>query len=143
LEKFLSHEYASVSLVYNKFISALQYNPVKETILPANFLSELSVEADDHGQDVKNIREEYLIEPSAKSIVDVLLKSFVEDKIRGAVISNEAGEHSARMMAMRNATENASDIIYEMTLLRNKLRQEKITYELLDMITAKESVENN
>ena len=63
--------------------------------------------------------------------------------MRDTVLSNEAGEHSARMMAMKNATDNATDLIYDLTMERNKLRQTKITYELLDMITAKESVEAN
>jgi F-type H+-transporting ATPase subunit gamma len=64
----------------------------------------------------------------------------VENDIRGAILSSEAVEHSARMMAMKSATDNATEIIYQMTLLSNRLRQEKITNELLDMITAKESV---
>ena len=84
---------------------------------------------------------EYFIEPSAKDIIEPLLKSYLEEKIRGAVISSEAVEHAARMMAMKNATDNASDIIDNLTLIGNKLRQEKITNELLDMMTAKESVE--
>jgi F-type H+-transporting ATPase subunit gamma len=86
---------------------------------------------------------EYLIEPSPASLVDPLLRSIVEEKIRGAVISSQAVEHSMRMMAMKNATDNASDVIYSLTLIGNKLRQSKITGELLDMITAKESVESN
>jgi F-type H+-transporting ATPase subunit gamma len=57
------------------------------------------------------------------------------------LIESEAAEHSARMMAMKNAANNATDVIYNLTLLRNKVRQEKITYELLDMVTAKQSVE--
>lgn len=136
LKKFLNGEYGSVYVLFNRFISALKYEPVKEKILPVKF--EVKQE---EGKE-KKIGEEYLIEPSPEKIIDSLLHDFVEEKIRGAVISNEAGEHSARMIAMKNATDNAGDLIYNMTLLRNKLRQQKITYELLDMITAKESVEN-
>ena len=136
LKFFLDREYESVYLVYNRFISALRYEPVKEKILPVRFEA-AKREDGQHG-----IEEEYLIEPSPEKIVDSLLRDFVEEKIRGAVISNEAGEHSARMISMKNATDNAGDLIYDMSLLRNKLRQQKITYELLDMITAKESVEN-
>jgi F0F1-type ATP synthase, gamma subunit len=65
----------------------------------------------------------------------------IEVEIYGALIESEAAEHLARMMAMKNATDNATDVIYNLTLLRNKVRQEKITYELLDMVTAKQSVE--
>jgi len=136
LKKFLDSEYESVYLVYNRFISALRYEPVKEKLLPVKF------EARPKKGEEKKVEEEYLIEPAPEKIIDSLLRDFVEEKIRGAVISNEAGEHSARMISMKNATENAGDLIYDMTLLRNKLRQQKITYELLDMITAKESVES-
>ena len=87
------------------------------------------------------IRTEYIIEPSPETIIDALLRSFVEEEIRGAISESLAAEHSARMIAMKSATENAEDVIYNLTFLRNKLRQEKITYELLDMVTAKESVE--
>ena len=82
-----------------------------------------------------------MIEPSPEEILQELLRSFLEQKIRGALISSEAVEHSARMMAMKSATDNASEIIYDLTLLSNRLRQEKITNELLDMVTAKESVD--
>lgn len=133
LSKFLTEEYKAVYLVYNKFISTLRSEPIKEKILPVKISK----------QDLANIKkeEEYLIEPRPELIVDPLLRSFIEEKIRGAIMSHEAGEHSARMMAMKSATDNANDLTYELTLLRNKLRQEKITNELLDMITAKESVE--
>jgi len=67
----------------------------------------------------------------------------IEVEIYGALIESEAAEHSARMMAMKNATDSATDVIYNLTLLRNKVRQEKVTYELLDMVTAKQSVEEN
>jgi len=86
---------------------------------------------------------EYLIEPSAKEILEPVLNSYFEEKIRAAVINSIAVEESSRMIAMKNATDNANDVIYNLTLLGNKLRQQKITYELLDMVTAKESVENN
>ncbi|PIV08944.1 F0F1 ATP synthase subunit gamma, partial [Candidatus Roizmanbacteria bacterium CG03_land_8_20_14_0_80_39_12] len=79
--------------------------------------------------------------PSPKEIIEKILRSFVEEKVRNAILQSEAGEHSARMIAMKNATDNANDVIYNLTLLGDKLRQEKITNELLDMITAKESVE--
>lgn len=131
VEKFLSGAYNQVHIVYNKFISALKYEPVMETILPVTYAIQ---------REELETKEEYTIEPSAEEILEGVLRTFVEEKLRGAILSNEAGEHSARMMAMKNATDNATDLIDEFTLLRNKLRQEKITYELLDMITAKESV---
>ncbi len=134
LKKFFDGEYRTVSIYYNKFISSLKYEPLKEVLLPFVFPGEDGAE--------KQVNYNYLIEPSPEEVIDQLLKSYIEEKIRYAMIQNEAGEHSARMIAMKNATDNASEVIYNLTLLRNQLRQQKITYELLDMITAKESVEN-
>src|SRR3989344_245495 len=128
-------EYSSVSLVYNKFISTLRYDPQEKTLLPFS-LNEVRKEAEQKPKI-------YEIEPDSESVIDALLKSFIEEQIRYAVIESEAGEHSARMIAMQNATDNANSVIYELTLLKNKLRQQSITYELLDMITAKESVEQS
>jgi F-type H+-transporting ATPase subunit gamma len=86
---------------------------------------------------------EYTIEPDPSAIIDALIKNYIEEKIRYAIMQSEAGEHSARMMAMKNATDNAREVVINLTLVKNKLRQQKITYELLDMITAKESVESS
>ncbi len=129
LEKYFNAEYEAVSIYYNKFISTLKSEPTEEKFLPFKF-EEQQIE----------IANNYSIEPQAEEIVDSLLRSFLEQKIRFAIAENEAGEHSARMIAMKNATDNATEVISNLTSLGNKLRQQKITYELLDMITAKESV---
>lgn len=137
LESYLNGKYADISLFYNKFVSTLRVDPSHEKLLPISLTQELKEEK---GQVAPG---EYLIEPAAEIIIDRLFRSYIEEKIRFAIIQSEAGEHSARMIAMKNATDNASDVIVNLTSLRNKLRQQKITYELLDMITAKESVEVN
>ncbi len=134
VSNFLAGKYKSVSVVYNEFISNLRSEQKQVVLLPVKMTKEIDAE-------VKS--QEYLIEPSAHEIVDHLLRSFVQEKIRGAVMSSEAVEHSSRMIAMKNATDNANEVIYSLTSLGNKLRQTKITMELLDMITAKESVETN
>ena len=133
LKKFLDGTYTDVSVVYNKFISTLRSEQIKTMILPLSLPKEL--------QSNKESNSEYVIEPSPEEIMDALLRSYVEEMIRGGIISSEAVEHSARMLAMKNATDNATDVIYNLSLLGNKIRQTKITMELLDMITAKESVE--
>lgn len=133
LEKFMADEYHQIALVYNKFVSAFKVQPVKEILLP--------VKLEKNEDQAKKIEEEYVFEPSPELIIDSVLRGYIEEKIRDAVLSSQAGEEAARMMAMKNATDNAMELIFELTMLRNKLRQEKITYELLDMITAKESVE--
>jgi len=133
IDGFLKGEYKNVYMIYNRFYSVLKIEPVEEKLLPFAYKTKAPM--------VKEKIEEYLVEPDPYKIIDALLRSYIEEKIRNAVIQSEAGEHSARMMAMKSATENANDVIFNLTLLRNKIRQEKITGELLDMITAKESVE--
>lgn len=130
---FLDGTYKRVFILYNSFISTLKTEPILAQILP--YKLELAQKIEEK----KYI--EYVIEPSPAEVIEQLLRSFIEGKMRNAIIQSEAGEHSARMIAMKNATDNANDVIYNLTLLGNKLRQEKITNELLDMITAKESVE--
>lgn len=138
LTNYLSNKYKSVSQIFNNFISTLKVIPIKEQLLPVC----LEFKEEDMDKEVreKQMTSEYTIEPSPREILDPLLKNYVEERIRNAIIQSEAGEHSSRMIAMKDATENANDVVYNLTLLRNKLRQQKITYELLDMITAKESV---
>jgi F-type H+-transporting ATPase subunit gamma len=132
VNSFLNNSYSSVSVAYNRFVSALRYIPTEEKILPFALSAEMKAQEPSR---------EYLIEPDASLVMQELLKNYIEEKIRFCIVQNEAGEHSARMVAMKNATDNAGELIDGLTLLRNKLRQQKITYELLDMITAKESVE--
>ncbi len=134
LETFLNGTYKRVFVLYNKFISTLKTDTTLAQLLP------YKLELDQEKIEEKEYNE-YVIEPSPLAIIERILRSFVEEKVRNAVIQSEAGEHSARMIAMKNATDNANDVIYNLTLLSNKLRQEKITNELLDMVTAKESVE--
>ena len=138
LNPFLKGEYANVFLVYNRFLSTVHFEPVKKRIFPINFEKENFKVAED-----KEVKKEYIIEPSPEKIIDSALRNMIEVEIYGALIESEAAEHSARMMAMKNATDSATDVIYNLTLLRNKVRQEKVTYELLDMVTAKQSVEEN
>jgi F-type H+-transporting ATPase subunit gamma len=76
---------------------------------------------------------EYIYEPDAKSVLETLMPRYVEVEIYRAVLELAASEQSARMVAMRNATDAAQELIGALTLLRNKVRQEQITKELLDI----------
>lgn len=120
--------YDGVDLVYNDFVNIVQQTPKKKTILPLSIDSlETPIAAPSH---------EFLIEPSVDEVFDTLLPHYLENQIRDAVLEAEASEHSARMVAMRNATDNALSLMDELTLVYNKARQEKITYEITDLITA-------
>jgi len=129
--------YNKVVLFYNTFESFLRYVPTSYVLLP------FSYEIKEKETDIKHFAKTYLIEPDPQEIIHSLLLNYLEEKIRFSIIQTQAGEHSARMIAMKNATDNAVDVLLNLTLLKNKLRQQKITYELLDMIVSKESVEFN
>ena len=133
-KEFLLGHYARVSILYNKFISSLVYEPTREVLLP---LSEVTIPTQ---IPVVHKVHDYVIEPELNEVLTGLLNFYIEHKIRGAIQESEASEHSARMIAMKNATDNAHELVHDMTLLRNSLRQERITNELLDMNTARLAV---
>lgn len=132
LQKYVSKQYEGVDIIYNNFLSALRQEPKKRTILPLSIDS-----ADTTPSDTKG----YLIEPSVPLVFNALLPHYVENQVRDAILQAEASEHSARMVAMKNATDNALSLMDELTLVYNKIRQEKITYEISDIVTARLGVE--
>lgn len=133
LEEFLSHRVDAIELVYNEFLSIVKQTPKRKTILPLSIEPDASLQSED--------KREFLIEPNPKQVFDALLPHYLENQIRDAILQSEASEHSSRMIAMRNATDNALSLMDELTLLYNKARQEKITYEISDMVTARLAVE--
>lgn len=136
-EGFLKAEYSEVYLYYNNFVTALRQEPTLKRILPVSDLpasQSKEEKAEDTGLD-------FTIEPSLDDILDPLLVSYLENQVRDAVLEAEASEHSARMLSMKNATDNAKELINILTLEYNKARQEKITYEISDMVTARLAVE--
>ena len=132
--EFLSGNFDGVDILYNEFISALKQSPQKKAILPLTIESGTRSDADHEA--------EYVIEPGIPEVFSALLPHYVENQMRDALLQAEASEHSARMIAMRNATDNAKSLVYDLTLLYNKARQEKITYEISDMVTARLAVES-
>jgi F-type H+-transporting ATPase subunit gamma len=112
-----------VFLIYAKFINTLKQIPVKEQILPIV-----------PQESRKTLNRDYLFEPGIQAVLDRLLPSFVESEIYHAVLESIASEQSARMVAMRNATEAANDLLEGLTLAYYKARQESITNELLDIV---------
>jgi len=133
-EQFLSGKFDAVDLVSNEYISVSKQEPRAKTVLPLTISGDAAA-FDDEGS------YEFLIEPSVEQVFDALLPHYVENQIRDAVLQAEAAEHSARMIAMHNATDNANSLQSDLTLLYNKARQEKITYEITDLVTARLAVE--
>jgi F-type H+-transporting ATPase subunit gamma len=127
ISKIIIDEYTAgktdkVLISHPHFVSTLVQKPVFKQLLP------VEPAVIPHGQNV-----DYLYEPGAEEVLNSLLPRFVEMEIYHAILETIASEQSARMVAMRNATESANDLISELTLLYNKARQESITRELLDI----------
>jgi len=134
-EKFIAGLYDGVDVVSNEFLSIARLVPRKKTLLP------LTLQGIDTTTSTKDAKE-FLIEPTVKEVFDALLPHYLENQVRDALLQAEASEHSARMLAMHNATENAKSLSSELTLVYNRARQEKITYEITDMVTARLAVEH-
>lgn len=110
-----------VYLCYTRFVSTMTQEPTVWRLLPIEPTTE-------PGRDI-----EFIYEPSPQAVLGQLLPRFVEMELYHALLEARASEHSARMVAMRNATVNAKDLIEELTLTHNKLRQQMITEELMDI----------
>ena len=122
IDDYTSGAIDAVYVAYARFISVLVQRPVVEQILPA-------VPADRTGH--HNL--DFIYEPGLAPVLGGLLPRFIEMQIYHAILEAIASEQAARMVAMRNATENAGELTDELTLLYNKARQESITKELLDI----------
>ena len=118
-----------VYLSYNQFVTTMTQRPVLWRLLP---IEPATIEA--------RLNVEYIYEPTAEAVLAELLPRFVEMEIYHAVLESIASEQSARMVAMRNATDNANELIEDLTLTFNKVRQETITKELLDITGGAEAL---
>jgi F-type H+-transporting ATPase subunit gamma len=137
VEKFLSGEVDKVTVLYTQFINTISQRPVAQTLLPISPLAFEAAAAEvaaDHG--TKDPMLEYTFEPSAQAVLDFMLPYYVQYQVFQMVLDARASEHSARMVAMKNATDNANQFIKDLTLEYNKMRQASITTELLEIATA-------
>lgn len=127
MDSFLAGEIGEAFLVYPGFISILRQEPVKIKLLPVS-LEELPHE--------ESKSKEFLFEPNPNKLLDYVLVHHVQIKIYQALLETKASEHSARMIAMQNATDNALEIVEDLNLTYNQTRQDSITKELLEITTA-------
>lgn len=133
-EGFLDGTYGKCEIIYTEFVSAFKHSPAKAQLLPFT-KEELEPEEEEGSRGGKEL--EMLVEPSFDVVLETLLPHVIEIQVRRAVLEAEASEHAARMIAMKNATDNARDLMEDLTLAYNKVRQEKITSEIADMVTAR------
>lgn len=142
-EGFLNGTYTKCEVVYTEFISALKHEPARGELLPFTEPS-FAKATEGRGSSLSEAEEgkegtaiDLLVEPSYDVVLQTLLPHVIEIQLRRAILEAEASEHAARMLAMKNATDNAKDLIEALTLAYNKVRQEKITNEIADMVTAR------
>jgi F-type H+-transporting ATPase subunit gamma len=132
LDAYAAGEIDAVYLAYNRFINTMKQEPVIEQLLPL-----------DPSRLTENTREyswDYLYEPDAQTVLDELLVRYVEALIYQAVAENMASEQSARMVAMKSASDNAKKVIGDLQLSYNKARQAAITKELSEIVSGAAAV---
>jgi len=132
LEKFQEGKLDAVYLCYTKFINTMKQEPMVEQLLP---LTADKMKADD-----KSHNWDYIYEPDAASVIDELLERYIEALVYQAVAENLASEQSARMVAMKSASDNAGNVIGELKLVYNKTRQAAITKELSEIVAGAAAV---
>ena len=135
-DKFLSREVDKVSVLYTHFINTINQTPVVQTLLPISSF-DLPQKHEESGPDASaDPMVGYTFEPSAEAVLDVMLPYYIHYEVFQMILDARASEHSARMVAMKNATDNANEFIKDLTLEYNKMRQASITTELLEIATA-------
>ncbi|MBK1831224.1 ATP synthase F1 subunit gamma [Verrucomicrobiaceae bacterium R5-34] len=148
-EKFLAGDYDRISVAFNNFVSTLRQEPWVSQLLPieADTLAEKRAYEGVGTGDAKETDKEtalgkdYLFEPNAEGVLDKLLPLYINFQVYQMLVEARASEHSARMVAMKSATDNAKNMIKDLTLEYNKLRQAAITAELLEITTAMKAME--
>ena len=132
MDDYMSGAVDQVSLVFASFVSTVQQRPTTVPLLP------VEAPTSDSGDAASEV--EYIFEPSPQAVLDELLPRYVEMQVYQAVLESAASEQSARMVAMRNATDAANEMVDDLTLQYNKARQEQITSELLDIVGGVEAM---
>jgi F-type H+-transporting ATPase subunit gamma len=141
VEKFLSGEVDKVTILYTHFVNTINQRPIAQTLLPISpFVFNASTEGTAPNDAAVDPMLEYIFEPSPEAVLDFMLPYYVQYQVFQMILDARASEHSARMVAMKNATDNANQFIKDLTLEYNKMRQASITTELLEIATAQMAV---
>ena len=143
---FIKGEVDTMDILYTDFVNTLTQKPIVQAFLPVGKIAAL--EADMTGDDSLKQGEltagttEFIFEPAPEHVLGALLPHYLSFRVYQILLESKASEHSARMVAMKNATDNAKEIIKDLTLQYNKLRQSNITSELLEITTAQMALGN-
>ena len=140
---YIDGDVDQVDIFYNRYISPLTQEVRRETLLPLKHATILDEgEDEDHGEDEHEGGGRALVEyePDADETLGRLVPEYVEISVYRALLESTASEHGARMTAMRNASENAGDIIQDLTLEMNRARQAEITQEIMEVVAGAEAL---
>jgi len=135
---FLRGEVEQVQVLFTNFINTLTQKPELKTLLPVGEIKGVSAafEGESLTQELTRSGTEFLFEPSAEVVMGALLPHYLNFQVYQMLLEAKASEHSARMVAMKSATDNAKQLIKDLTLEYNKMRQASITNELLEISSA-------
>lgn len=131
LEGYADKKVDEVHIAYNEFINTMKQQPTLQPLLP------IQAAVDDTQLEYY---WDYIYEPDAKEIIDALLTRYIESEVYQAVVENSACEQAARMVAMKSATDNAGQLIDDLSLMYNKARQAAITQELSEIVSGAQAV---
>jgi F-type H+-transporting ATPase subunit gamma len=131
-DAYMQGELDEIRMCYTSFVNTMTQVPVEEVLIPMGSAS--------LRPDRSALRLDYLCEPDAQTVIDELVGNYIEALIYRAVAENMASEQSARRMAMKAATDNAGNVINELTLMYNKSRQASITQEITEIVAGASAV---
>ena len=134
MEDYLNGAVDKVYISFGEFINTVNQQPIVKQLLPVIPPDSTNDEA------TESLQQEYIFEPNPLLVYERLLPRYVIMQVHAAILESAASEQSARMVAMKNATDNASDIESELTLTYNKVRQEQITSDLLAIVGGAEAL---
>jgi F-type H+-transporting ATPase subunit gamma len=137
-ELFTKGDVDAVDILYTNFVSTLVQKPEVRRLLPVTEIRGVSagIQGEHHGEELKAGATEYIFEPNPDAVLGALLPHYLNFQVYQILLEAKASEQSARMVAMKNATDNAKQLIKDLTLEYNKLRQANITKELLEITSA-------
>ena len=136
IDKFLAGEADKVVILYTDFINTLTQLPSAHELLPITSFQMGGKPADDIESSEEDAMSAFKFEPSPQEVLNALLPFYVGNELYAMILNARASEQSARMVAMKNATDNAKSLIKDLTLEYNKIRQAAITTEILEISTA-------
>lgn len=140
VDEFLGHDVDEVYLVYTDFVNMVKQVPTIKKLLPLEVQEDEGQRVQDFGLAERGPSATYIYEPSQAEILDEIIPSFTALQVYQAVLESLASEHAARMVAMKNATDSATELAGALTLEYNKARQQSITNEMLDIAGGAEAL---